>query len=61
LKDLQLSQLLDKPKAFFHGPFVQAAYMMYKNPQSADRRRPEPSRIPEGWEVGAFIILVREE
>jgi len=56
-----LSQLLDKPKALFYGQFVQAAYMMYKNPQSADPPRPEPSRIPEGWEVGAWIILVRDE
>lgn len=52
-----MRQPLDKQKAFFYGQFVLAAYMMYKNPQNKDPLRPEPSGIPQGWEVSAWIHM----
>jgi predicted lipase len=52
-----VSQPLDKQQALFYGQFVQAAYTMYANPQSADPLRPEPSGIPAGYELGAWILM----
>ncbi|HXR39240.1 MAG TPA: hypothetical protein VN776_09105 [Terracidiphilus sp.] len=52
-----MGQPLDKPTAFFYGQFVQAAYAMFANPQSPDPLRPEPSGIPAGYELGAWIHM----
>jgi hypothetical protein len=52
-----MRQPLDKQKAVFYGQFVQAAYAMYHNPQSSDPLRPEPSGIPAGYELGAWIQM----
>jgi Lipase (class 3) len=52
-----VGQPLDKQKAVFYGQFVQAAYAMYHNPQSSDLLRPEPSGIPAGYELGAWIQM----
>ena len=52
-----MSQPLDKTQASFYGQFVQAAYMMYRNPQGADPLRPEPAGIPATYELGAWIHM----
>jgi hypothetical protein len=52
-----MSQILDNQTASFYGQFVQAAYAMFKNPQSADPLRPEPSGIPPTYELGAWILM----
>lgn len=52
-----MGQSLDKQKALLYGQFVLAAYTMYNNPRSKDPLRPEPSGIPQGWEVGAWIHM----
>jgi hypothetical protein len=52
-----MSQLLNNQTASFYGQFVQAAYAMFKNPQSADPLRPEPSGIPPTHELGAWILM----
>lgn len=52
-----MSQLFDNSIASFYGQFVQAAYAMFKNPQSADPLRPEPSGIPATHELGAWILM----
>jgi hypothetical protein len=52
-----MGQPLDQPKAYLYGQFVQAAYTMYKNPQGPDPLRPEPSGIPAGYELGAWIHM----
>jgi hypothetical protein len=52
-----MSQVLDNQTASFYGQFVQAAYAMFKNPQSADLLRPEPSGIPPTYELGAWILM----
>jgi hypothetical protein len=51
-----MGQPLDKQKAAFYGQFVNAAYTMYKNP-GADKLRPEPSGIPDTYELGAWIHM----
>jgi len=51
-----MGQPLDPKKAFFYGRFVQAAYTMFRN-QNPDPLRPEPSGIPPGWELGAWIHM----
>jgi hypothetical protein len=52
-----MGQPLDPAKAFFYGQFVQAAYTMFRNPQGGDPLRPEPAGIPDGWELGAWILM----
>jgi predicted lipase len=52
-----LGHPLDKQKAAFYGQFVQAAYAMFKNPQGPDPMKPEPSSIPQGYELGAWIHM----
>lgn len=52
-----MGEPLDKKTADFYGQFVQAAYAMYENPQSADPLRPAPSGIPAGYELGAWIHM----
>jgi hypothetical protein len=52
-----LGQPLDNQGAYFFGQFVQAAYAMFKNPQSPDPLRPEPAGIPAGYELGAWIHM----
>jgi hypothetical protein len=52
-----MGQPLDSKDAFFYGQFVQAAYSMFQNPQSADPLKPEPQGIPEGWELAAWIHM----
>jgi predicted lipase len=52
-----LGQPLDSKKASFYGRFVQAAYAMFKNPQSSDRLRPDPLGIPPTYELGAWIHM----
>ena len=51
-----MAQPLDPQKAFFYGKFVLAAYAMFKTP-GADPLRPEPTGIPDGYEVGAWIHM----
>jgi predicted lipase len=51
-----MGQILDNSKAAFYGQFVQAAYAMFKNP-NPDPLTPEPSGIPSGWELGAWIHM----
>ena len=48
---------LDNQRAPFYGRFVQAAYTMFRNPQSADPLRPEPAGIPPTYELGAWIHM----
>ena len=38
-----MGEPLDPKKAFFYGQFVQAAYIMFRDPQGGDALRPEPS------------------
>lgn len=52
-----MGQPLDKQQALFYGKFVQAAYTMYDNPQSADPLRPEPSGIPPEYVLSAWILM----
>lgn len=52
-----MGQPLDKQKASLYGQFVQAAYLMFKDPHSADPLRPEPAGIPSGYELGAWIHM----
>jgi hypothetical protein len=52
-----LGQPLDKQKAWFYGQFVEAAYSMFKDPQSADPLCPEPAGIPAGYELSAWIHM----
>lgn len=52
-----MGQPLDNQKASFYGRFVQAAYAMFKNPQSTDPLRPEPAGIPAAYELGAWIHM----
>ncbi len=52
-----MGQPLDSKDAFFYGQFVQAAYSMFQNPQSADPLQPKPQGIPEGWELAAWIHM----
>jgi hypothetical protein len=52
-----MGQPINNQKAAFYGQFVQAAYAMYKNPQSPDPLRPAPSGIPAGYELGAWIHM----
>ncbi len=52
-----MGQPLDKQKAVFYGQFVQAAYAMYHNPPGPDPLRPEPSGIPAGYELSAWIQM----
>jgi len=52
-----LSQPLDRQKASLYGQFVQAAYLMFKDPHGADPLRPEPAGIPPGYELGAWIHM----
>jgi predicted lipase len=52
-----LGQPLDNQRAYFFGQFVQAAYAMFKNPQSPDPLRPVPLGIPDGYELGAWILM----
>jgi hypothetical protein len=48
---------LDKQKALLYGQFVQAAYAMFKNPNSPDPLKPEPQSIPDSYELGAWIHM----
>lgn len=52
-----MGQTLDKQQALYYGKFVEAAYTMYGNPQSADPLRPEPNGIPPEYELGAWILM----
>ena len=52
-----MGEPLDPKKAFFYGQFVQAAYIMFRDPQGGDALRPEPAGIPDGWELGAWIHM----
>lgn len=52
-----MGQPLDNTTAFFYGQFVQAAYSMFQNPQSADPLRPEPAGIPASYELSAWIHM----
>jgi hypothetical protein len=52
-----LGQPLDRQRASFYGQFIQAAYAMFKNPQSPDPLRPEPAGIPPTYELGAWIHM----
>ena len=47
---------LDTAEALLYGRFVEAAYSMYeqKNP---DPLKPEPVGIPDGYELGAWILM----
>jgi len=47
---------LDNQQALFYAKFVQAAYAMFKDP-GPDPLRPQPSGIPPGYEVGAWIHM----
>ena len=51
-----MAQTPDSAKAVLYGQFVLAAYGMYKNPGS-DPLRPQPSGIPPGYELGAWIQM----
>jgi len=52
-----VSQPPDPAAAYLYGLFVFAAYKMYENPANLDPLRPEPIKIPPGWEVGAWIQM----
>jgi lipase (class 3) len=52
-----MGQPLDNQTATFYGQFVQAAYAMFKTPNSTDPLRPEPSGIPPTYELGAWIRM----
>ncbi len=52
-----MGQPLDKQRASLYGQFVQAAYAMFEKPQGPDPLRPEPSGIPAGYELGAWIHM----
>ena len=51
-----MGQPLDNQTAFFYGQFVQAAYKMFEN-INPDPLRPEPLKIPPGYELGAWIQM----
>jgi triacylglycerol lipase len=51
-----MGQPFDAAKALFYGKFVMAAYNMFANPGN-DPLRPEPTGIPDGWELGAWIHM----
>ncbi len=48
---------LDKAEAYLYGRFVQAAYLMFENPDNPDPLRPEPIQVPDGYELGAWIHM----
>jgi hypothetical protein len=52
-----LGHPLDTKRAAFYGQFVEAVYAMFKNPQGPDPLKPEPSGIPAGYELGAWIHM----
>jgi len=52
-----MGRILNNDEAFFYGQFVQAAYDMFRSPQGGDPLRPEPTNIPPGYELGAWIHM----